>query len=131
MPVLTNGWRTVASDLNLQKDCLLTFHPLSQFGIDLSCYVNGVCGESYYTINCYLRLGVTIIKDAFVEECYGDNPPTGTYEISYKGSLWTVSTSKLHSSYVFSHGWPELCNDLRIHEDDLLLFRKPDDFFLT
>ncbi|KAJ0678129.1 putative DNA-binding pseudobarrel domain superfamily [Helianthus annuus] len=87
------------------------------------------CVVNLITINCYLRLGVTIIEDAFVEECYGDNPPTGTYEICYKGSLWIVSTSKLHSSYVFSHGWPELCNDLGIHEDDLLLFRKLDDVF--
>ncbi|KAJ0786332.1 putative transcription factor B3-Domain family [Helianthus annuus] len=114
MPFLTDGWQTSVSDLNHQKDCLLTFLPLSHFGLNLSCYVNDVCGESYFTINRYLRLGVTIIEDAFVEECFGGNPPTGAYEISYKGTLWTVSTSKLHSSYVFSQGWPQLCNDLGI-----------------
>ncbi|MFS7997409.1 putative transcription factor B3-Domain family [Helianthus anomalus] len=127
MPVLTDSWQTVVSDLNLQKDCLLTFLPLSHFGLNLSCYVNGMCGQSYFTINGYLRLGVTIIEDAFVEECFGGNPPTSAYEISYKGSLWTVSTSKLHSSYVFSQGWPQLCNDLGIQEDDLLVFEKLDD----
>ncbi|MFS7997412.1 putative transcription factor B3-Domain family [Helianthus anomalus] len=127
MPVLTDSWQTVVSDLNLQKDCLLTFLPLSHFGLNLSCYVNGMCGQSYFTINRYLRLGVTIIEDAFVEECFGGNPPTSAYEISYKGSLWTVSTSKLHSSYVFSQGWPQLCNDLGIQEDDLLVFEKLDD----
>ncbi|MFS8001667.1 putative DNA-binding pseudobarrel domain superfamily [Helianthus anomalus] len=120
MPV-TDGWQIVASDLNLQKDCLLTFLPLSQFGLNFSCYVNDVCDESYYTINRYLKLGVTIIEDAFVQECFGDNPPTGVFELSYKGSLWTVSISKLHSSYVFSQGWPEVCNDLGIQEDDLLM----------
>ncbi|KAM0046960.1 putative transcription factor B3-Domain family [Helianthus debilis subsp. tardiflorus] len=127
MPVLTDGWQIVASNLNLQKDCLLTFLPLSQFGLNLSCYVNGVCGEFYYTINRYLKLGVTIIEDAFVQECFGDNPPTGAYELSYKGSLWTVSISKLHSSYVFFQGWSEVCNDLGIQEDDLLVFEKLDD----
>ncbi|MFS7917604.1 putative transcription factor B3-Domain family [Helianthus anomalus] len=126
MPVLTDGWQTVVSDLNLQKDCLLTFLPLNHFGLHLSSYVNGVC-ESYFRINRYLRLGVTIIEDSFVEQCFGDNPPTGSYEISYKGSSWTVSTSKLHSSYVFSEGWPQLCNDLGIQEDDLLVFEKLDD----
>ncbi|KAF5778973.1 putative transcription factor B3-Domain family [Helianthus annuus] len=127
VPVITDGWQTVASDLKLQNDCLLTFHPLAQFVLDLSCFVKGVCGESYYTINRYQRLGVTIIGDAFVEECYGNKPPTGTYEICYKGSMWSVSTSKLHTSYVFSQGWPEVCNDLGIQEDDLLIFRRMDD----
>ncbi|MFS7960689.1 putative transcription factor B3-Domain family [Helianthus anomalus] len=60
MPVLTDGWQTVVSDLNLQKDCLLTFLPLSHFRLHLSCYVNGVCGQSYFTINHYLRLGFTV-----------------------------------------------------------------------
>ncbi|KAJ0809532.1 putative transcription factor B3-Domain family [Helianthus annuus] len=60
MPVLTDGWQTVVSDLNLQKDCLLTFLPLSHFGLHLSCYVNGVCGQSYFTINRYLRWGFTV-----------------------------------------------------------------------
>ncbi|MFS8004475.1 putative transcription factor B3-Domain family [Helianthus anomalus] len=115
----------VASELNLQKDYLLIFHPLSIFGIDLSCYVNGVCGESYFSINRSWRLG--IIEDAFVEECYGDMPPFGTYEICYKGSIWSVSTSKLHTSYVFSQGWPKVCNNLGIKADDLLIFRKLDD----
>ncbi|MFS7974233.1 putative transcription factor B3-Domain family [Helianthus anomalus] len=84
MPVLTDGWQIVVSDLNLRKDCLLTFLPLSHFGLNLSCYVND-------------------------------------------GSLWIVSTSKLHSSYVFSQGWPQVCNDLGIQEDDLLVFEKLDD----
>ncbi|MFS7935998.1 putative transcription factor B3-Domain family [Helianthus anomalus] len=118
---VTDGWQTVVSDLNLQKDCLLTFLPLSHFVLHLSCYVNGVSGESYFTINRTLKLGFTIIEDAFVQECFGDNLPTGSYELSYKRSSWTVSISKLGSSYVFSQGWPEVCKDLGIQEDDLLI----------
>ncbi|MFS7931141.1 putative transcription factor B3-Domain family [Helianthus anomalus] len=113
--------------LDLQKDCLLTFLPLSHFGLHLSSYVNGVFGESYFTINRTLKLGFTIIEDAFVQECFGDNPPTGSYELSYKGSSWTVSISKLGSSFVFSQGWPEVFKDLGIEEDDLLVFEKLDD----
>ncbi|MFS7935046.1 putative transcription factor B3-Domain family [Helianthus anomalus] len=112
MPVLTDGWQTVVSDLNLQKDCLLTFLPLSHFGLHLSCYVNGVSGQSYFTINRTLKLGFTIIEDAFVQECFRDNPPTGSYELNYKGSPWTVSI---------------ICKDLGIQDDDLLVFEKLDD----
>ncbi|KAJ0680563.1 putative transcription factor B3-Domain family [Helianthus annuus] len=127
MPMLTDGWQTVVSELNLQKDCLLTFLPLSHFGLHLSCYVNGFSGQSYFTINRTLKLGFTIIEDAFVQERFRDNPPTGSYELNYKGSPWTVSISKLGSSYVFSQGWPEVCKDLGIQEDDLLVFEKLDD----
>ncbi|KAM0021030.1 putative DNA-binding pseudobarrel domain superfamily [Helianthus debilis subsp. tardiflorus] len=36
-------------------------------------------------------------------------------------------------SYVFSQEWPEVCNELGIQEDDLLIFRRMDDvfFYLT
>ncbi|XP_022000365.1 uncharacterized protein LOC110897941 isoform X1 [Helianthus annuus] len=127
MPVLTDGWQTVVSELNLQKNCLLTFLPLNHFGLHLSSYVNGVCGQSYFTINHHLRLGFTIIEDSFVQECFEDNVVAGSYEINYKGSSWTVSTSKFNSSYVFSQGWTQLCNDLGVQEDDLLVLEKLDD----
>ncbi|KAM0056137.1 putative transcription factor B3-Domain family [Helianthus debilis subsp. tardiflorus] len=60
MPVLTDGWQTVVSDLKVQKDCLLTFRPMNHFGLYLSPYVNGVCDQSYFTINRHLRLGFTV-----------------------------------------------------------------------
>ncbi|KAM0061217.1 putative transcription factor B3-Domain family [Helianthus debilis subsp. tardiflorus] len=31
-----------------------------------------------------------------------------------------------HTSFVFAKGWPEVCNDLRILDDDLLIFRRID-----
>ncbi|KAM0071887.1 putative transcription factor B3-Domain family [Helianthus debilis subsp. tardiflorus] len=127
MPVLTDGWETVVSELKLQKDCLLTFLPLNHFSLHLSSYVNGVCDQSYFTINRHLRLGFTIIEDSFVQQCFEDNVVAGSYEINYKGSLWTVSTSKFNSNYVFSQGWTQLCNDLGVQEDDLLVFEKLDD----
>ncbi|KAJ0671343.1 putative transcription factor B3-Domain family [Helianthus annuus] len=127
MPVLTDGWETVVSELELQKDCLLTFLPLNHFGLHLSSYVNGVCRQSYFTINLHLRMGFTIIEDSFVQQCFGDNVVAGSYEINYKGSPWTVSTSKVNSNYVFSQGWAQLCNDLGVQEDDLLVFEKLND----
>ncbi|KAJ0609014.1 putative transcription factor B3-Domain family [Helianthus annuus] len=51
----------------------------------------------------------------------------GSYEVNYKGSPWTVSTSKVNSNYVFSQGWTQLCNDLGVQEDDLLVFEKIND----
>ncbi|KAJ0739960.1 putative transcription factor B3-Domain family [Helianthus annuus] len=124
MPVLTDGWKTVVSELKLQKDCLLTFLPINHFGLHLSCYVNGVCDQSYFTINRNLRLGFTIIEDSFVQQCFEDNLLAASYEINYKGSPWIVSTSKFNSKYVFSQGWTRLCNDLGVQEDDLLVFEK-------
>ncbi|KAM0029868.1 putative transcription factor B3-Domain family [Helianthus debilis subsp. tardiflorus] len=115
------------SELKLQKDCLLTFLPINHFGLHLSCYVNGVCDKSYFTINRHLRLGFTIIEDSFVQQCFEDNVLAGSYEINYKGSPWIVSTSKFKSKYVFSQGWTRLCNDLGVQEDDLLVFEKLDD----
>ncbi|KAJ0492579.1 putative transcription factor B3-Domain family [Helianthus annuus] len=126
MPVLTDGWQTVVSELKLQKDCLLTFLPINHFGLHLSSYVNGVCNQSYFTINHHLRLGFTIIEDSFVQQCFEDNVLADSYEINYKGSPWTVSTSKFNSKYVFSQGWTQLCNDLGVQEDDLV-FEKLDD----
>ncbi|KAM0010902.1 putative DNA-binding pseudobarrel domain superfamily [Helianthus debilis subsp. tardiflorus] len=52
---------------------------------------------------------------------------TGSYEINYKGSPWTVSTSKFNSNYVFSQGRTQICSDLGVQEDDLLVFEKLDD----
>ncbi|XP_035830876.1 uncharacterized protein LOC110866786 [Helianthus annuus] len=127
MPILTDGWETVVSDLKLQKDCLLTFRPMNHFGLYLSSFVNGVCEQSYFTINRHLRLGFTIIEDSFVQQCFGDDVMAGSYEVNYKGSPWTVSTSKVNSNYVFSQGWTQLCNDLGVQEDDLLVFEKLND----
>ncbi|KAJ0883991.1 putative transcription factor B3-Domain family [Helianthus annuus] len=127
MPVLTDGWGEVVSDLKLQKDCLLSFRPMNHFGLYLSSYVNGVCEQSYFTINRHLTLGYTMIEESFVQQCFGDDGMAGSYEVNYKGSPWTVSTSKVNSNYVFSEGWTQLCNDLGVQEDDLLVFEKLND----
>ncbi|MFS7966166.1 putative DNA-binding pseudobarrel domain superfamily [Helianthus anomalus] len=64
-----------------------------------------------------------IIEDCFIKHCYVNSPPTGTYQICYKGSYWSVEASKFHTSFVFAKGWPEVCNDLSMLDDDLLIFR--------
>ncbi|KAJ0476209.1 putative DNA-binding pseudobarrel domain superfamily [Helianthus annuus] len=119
MPVLTDGWQTVVSELNLQKNCLLTFLPLNHFGLHLSSYVNGVCGQSYFTINHHLRLGFTIIEDSFVQECFEDNVVAGSYEINYKGSSWTVSTNEVEI---------RLSKKVESDDDDVFQISKADYF---
>ncbi|KAF5776996.1 putative transcription factor B3-Domain family [Helianthus annuus] len=126
MPVITDGWERAVKDLNLPKKTLLVFTPLGDFALGLSYFVNGICGESYYTFNRYGKLGVTITEDCFIKHCYVNSPPTGRYQICYKGSYWSVEACKFHTSYVFAKGWPEVCNDLRILDDDLLIFKRID-----
>ncbi|MFS7917224.1 putative transcription factor B3-Domain family [Helianthus anomalus] len=53
-------------------------------------------------------------------------PPSEKYQICYKGSYWNVEACKFHTGFVFAKGWPEVCNDLRILDDDLLIFRRID-----
>ncbi|MFS7903547.1 hypothetical protein Hanom_Chr01g00025331 [Helianthus anomalus] len=74
MLVKTDGWKRVAADLNLPKTSLLVFHPLGENCLELSFFVNGVYGDYYYTFHRYGRLGVTIIEDAFVKQCYENSP---------------------------------------------------------
>ncbi|MFS8034669.1 putative transcription factor B3-Domain family [Helianthus anomalus] len=111
MPIITDGWKRVAADLNLPKTSLLVFNPLGENCLELSFFVNGVCGDCYYTFHLYGRLGVTIIEDAFNKQCSGNSPPDSTYQICYKGSFWS----------------PEVCNDIGIQDDDLLIFKRIDD----
>ncbi|KAJ0883288.1 putative transcription factor B3-Domain family [Helianthus annuus] len=66
-PIITDGLDSVVKDLNLPRDTLLVFRPLGDFGLELSCFVDGMCG------------------------------------------------------------WPEMCNDVGILEDDLLVFSRIDD----
>ncbi|KAJ0764686.1 putative transcription factor B3-Domain family [Helianthus annuus] len=126
MPMITDGWERVVKDLNLSKKTLLVFTPLGDFALELSYFVHGICGESYYTFHRYGKLGLTIIEDSLIKHCYVNNPPNSTYQICYKGSYWSVDASKFHTSYVFAKGWPEVCNDLGIQDDDLLIFRRID-----
>ncbi|KAM0007712.1 putative transcription factor B3-Domain family [Helianthus debilis subsp. tardiflorus] len=126
MPVLTDGQKRVVIGLNLPKTSLLVFHALEENCIELSFFDNGVWGDCYYTFHRYGRLGVTIIEDAFINQCYGNNPLDDTYQICYKGSFWSVETSNFHPSYVLK-GWPKVCNDIGIQDDDLLIFRRIDD----
>ncbi|XP_022014218.1 uncharacterized protein LOC110913706 [Helianthus annuus] len=72
------------SDLNLPRDTLLVFKPLGDFGLELSCYVNGMCGESYFTFNRYTRFGFTVIEGCYIEQFYVNSPPRGKFQICYK-----------------------------------------------
>ncbi|KAJ0614319.1 hypothetical protein HanIR_Chr02g0061121 [Helianthus annuus] len=49
MPLITDGWERVVKDFNLPKKTLLVFKPLGDFALELSYFMNGICGESYYT----------------------------------------------------------------------------------
>ncbi|MFS7984782.1 putative transcription factor B3-Domain family [Helianthus anomalus] len=159
-PIITDGWDRAVKDLNLLKDTLLVFRPLGDFALELSCFVNDICGESYFTFIRYAKLAFTvrqliltsillhikrintyshklniscilliifnftqIIEDCFIKQCYVNSLPSGIYQICYKGSYWNVEACKFHTIFVFAKGWPEVCNDLRILDDDLLIFR--------
>ncbi|KAJ0564375.1 putative transcription factor B3-Domain family [Helianthus annuus] len=126
-PIITDGWDNVVKDLNLPRDTLLVFKPLGDFGLELSCFVDGMCGESYFTFNRYARFGFTVIEDCFIKQFYVNSPPSGKFQICYKGSYWNVEASKVDTNFVFARGWPEMCNDVGILKDDLLVFSRIDD----
>ncbi|KAJ0505904.1 putative transcription factor B3-Domain family [Helianthus annuus] len=126
-PIITDGWDSVVKDLNLPKGTLLVFRPLGDFGLELSCFVDDMCGESYFTFNRYARFGFTVIEDCFIKQFYVNSPPSGKFQICYKGSYWNVEVSKVDTNFVFARGWPEMCNDVGILEDDLLVFSRTDD----
>ncbi|XP_021979607.2 uncharacterized protein LOC110875709 [Helianthus annuus] len=101
--------------------------PLGDFGLELSCFVDGMCGESYFTFNRYARFGFTVIEDCFIKQFYVNSPPSGKYQICYKGSYWNVEASKFDTNFVFARRWPKMCKDVGILEDDLLVFSRIDD----
>ncbi|XP_035838196.1 uncharacterized protein LOC118485825 [Helianthus annuus] len=114
-------------DLNLPRDTLLVFKALGDFEFELSCFVDGMCGESYFTFNRYARFGFTVIEDCFIKQFYVNNAPSGKFQICYKGSYWNVEVSKVDTIFVFARGWREMCKDVGILEDDLLVFSRIDD----
>ncbi|KAM0056018.1 putative transcription factor B3-Domain family [Helianthus debilis subsp. tardiflorus] len=86
-----------------------------------------MCGESYFTFNRYARFGFTVIEDCFIKQFYVNSPPSSKFQICYKGSYWNVEVSKVDTNFVFARGWPEMCKDVGILEDDLLVFSRIDD----
>ena len=68
-----------------------------------------------------------VIEDCFIKQFYVNSPPSGKFQICYKGSYWNVEASKVDTNFVFARGWPEMCNDVGILEDDLLVFSRIDD----
>ncbi|KAF5774943.1 putative transcription factor B3-Domain family [Helianthus annuus] len=70
-----------------------------------------------------------VIEVCFIKQFYVNNPPppSGKFQICYKGSYWNVEASKVDNNFVFASGWPEMCNDVGILEDDLLVFSRIDD----
>ncbi|KAJ0573098.1 putative transcription factor B3-Domain family [Helianthus annuus] len=86
-----------------------------------------MCGESYFTFNRYARFGFTVIEDYFIKQFYENSPPSGKFQICYKGSYWNVEVSKVDTNFVFARGWPEMCKDVGILEDDLLVFSRIND----
>ncbi|XP_022032875.1 B3 domain-containing protein At5g57720 [Helianthus annuus] len=68
-----------------------------------------------------------IIEDCFIKQFYENSLPSGKFQICYKGSCWNVEVSKVDTNFVFARGWPEMCKDVGILEDDLLVFSRIDD----
>ncbi|KAJ0548049.1 putative transcription factor B3-Domain family [Helianthus annuus] len=68
-----------------------------------------------------------VIEDCFIKQFYVNSPPSGKFQICYKGSYWNVEVSKVDTNFVFARGWPEMCKDVGILEDDLLVFSRIDD----
>ncbi|MFS7922136.1 hypothetical protein Hanom_Chr03g00245281 [Helianthus anomalus] len=59
-PALADGWATFVKGLKLSKDSLLVFKPIRHDVFELSCFIDGVCGESCFTYQRYSDLGLTV-----------------------------------------------------------------------
>ncbi|MFS8026175.1 hypothetical protein Hanom_Chr16g01483801 [Helianthus anomalus] len=59
-PALDDGWAAVVKGLQLSKDSLLVFKSIQHDVSELSFFIDGVCGQSYFTYQRYTQLGLTI-----------------------------------------------------------------------
>ncbi|KAJ0946966.1 putative transcription factor B3-Domain family [Helianthus annuus] len=125
-PALADGWAAVVKGLQLQKDSLLVFKSTLHDVFELKFFIDGVCGQSYFTYQRYTQLGLTVIPDAFIKKFFEKENLNGTYEILAAGNRWSVESAKIHNCYAFTDGWPTLCERLKIVDEDLLIFNKID-----
>ncbi|MFS7914186.1 putative transcription factor B3-Domain family [Helianthus anomalus] len=125
-PALADGWAAVVKDLQLPKDSLLVFKSILHDVFELKFFIDGVCGQSYFTYQRYTQLGLTVIPDAFIKKFFQKENLNGTYEILAAGNRWSVEFAKIHNCYAFTDGWPTLCERLKIVDEDLLIFKKID-----
>ncbi|MFS7890988.1 putative DNA-binding pseudobarrel domain superfamily [Helianthus anomalus] len=61
--VITDGWVNIVRDLRLTKNTLLLLRITEEKSIEIDCFVENVCGESFLTVNRYgvLKIVVSII----------------------------------------------------------------------
>ncbi|KAJ0725646.1 putative transcription factor B3-Domain family [Helianthus annuus] len=124
--VITDGWSNVIRELELPKRTLLRLRIMEDKNIEIDCFVDNICGESFVTVNRYNILKIVVIPEAYVTNCYTYSPVKDCYKIFAAGQTWNIDTDRINDHYVFTKGCPKLFDDLAIQEDDILLLKKTD-----
>ncbi|MFS7913296.1 putative transcription factor B3-Domain family [Helianthus anomalus] len=122
--VITDGWSNVVRDLELTKRTLLRLRINEDKNMEISCFIEKICGESFVIVNRYNVLKIIVIPEPYVRNCYSYALVKDCYNINAAGHTWKVETDKINDNYVFTKGCTKLFNDLGIEEDDLLLLMK-------
>ncbi|MFS8017039.1 putative transcription factor B3-Domain family [Helianthus anomalus] len=124
--VIYDGWSNVVRDLQLPKRTLLRIRITEDNNIEIDCFVENICGESFVTVNRYGVLIIIVIPDVYVTTCYSYSPVNDYYNIYAAGHIWKVETESINDNYVLTKGCPKLFRDLAIEDDDILLLMKMD-----
>ncbi|XP_035839790.1 uncharacterized protein LOC110867068 [Helianthus annuus] len=124
--VITDGWSNVVRDLQLPNNTLLRLRVMEDQNMQIDCFIQNICGESFVTVNRYGSLNIIVIPDDYVRTCYTYSPVNDYYNIYAEGKIWKVETERINDNYVLTKGCPKLFHDLGIEDDDILLLMKMD-----
>ncbi|KAM0061980.1 putative transcription factor B3-Domain family [Helianthus debilis subsp. tardiflorus] len=124
--VITDGWSNVVRDLQLPNITLLRLRVMEDQNMEIDCFIQNICGESFVTVNRYGSLNIIVIPDDYVTTCYTYSPVNDYYNIYAEGKIWKVETERINDNYVLTKGCPKLFHDLGIEDDDILLLMKMD-----
>ncbi|MFS7933720.1 putative transcription factor B3-Domain family [Helianthus anomalus] len=58
--VITDGWRNVVRDLQLPNNTLLRLTVMEDQNMEIDCFIQNICGESFVTLNRYGRLNIIV-----------------------------------------------------------------------
>ncbi|MFS7962876.1 putative transcription factor B3-Domain family [Helianthus anomalus] len=58
--VITGGWSNVVRDLQLPKSTLLHLRIIEDNNIEIDCFVENICDESFVTVNHYRILKIIV-----------------------------------------------------------------------
>ncbi|MFS7976710.1 putative transcription factor B3-Domain family [Helianthus anomalus] len=124
--VITDGWSNVVRDLHLTKPMFLRLRIMEDKNIEMDCFVDNICGESFLTVNRYGVLKIIVIPEAYVTKYFSYTPVNDYYNICAACQIWKVETEKINDNYVFTKGCPKLFHDIGIEDDDILLLMMMD-----